>query len=64
MTTTLIDLLRKTLAAIEHNDHVLHDAPAMIELRRNLVRAIGDLEAQKDPPSSDLSRKSRWSGEA
>lgn len=64
VTNSLTEILRKTLAVIERNEEFRQDAPAIIELRRGMARAIGELEGMRtarpseelDPPAKGKSR--------
>jgi hypothetical protein len=47
LTPSLIDILRKTLSQIEQNSEFRQDEPALVDLRRNVARAIGELEVAK-----------------
>jgi hypothetical protein len=42
---SLIDILQATLRRLEEREH--SDTPALAELRRNIVRAIAELEIAK-----------------
>lgn len=47
MTASLTDILRKTLAVIEAHEEFRQDSPAILQLRRDMARALGDLEVAK-----------------
>lgn len=53
MQASLTEILRKTMAAIENDEEFRHDAPAIIQLRRELACAIGDLEIARGALSSN-----------
>jgi hypothetical protein len=53
VTNTLKDILRQTLTVIERSEEFRQDAPAIIQLRRDMARAIGDLEVLKANRSLD-----------
>lgn len=53
----VVDILRMTLQQLEDASGTLQDDPAMLEVKRQIVRAIADLEIAKaalGTPSSAL----------
>lgn len=51
-TRRIEDLLRSTLLKLEQSLDVRQDDPALVELKRHILRTIADLEREKSARSS------------
>lgn len=51
-TRSVADLLQSTLQRLERNPEFRQDDPALIELKRQIVRAIAELEIAKSEPAA------------